>query len=124
MREKITEYWKPVSAAIAAADSRGDGYVSVPKMKSIIDNCVLPVSEDHFKRSVSMKLGTCMYQALVWSVILNLLHKEKVRAIQVSLKTVWRLSYNYKKNMVRNDYEQIYIVNTCSLEVYLLMICS
>ena len=41
-----------MSAAIAAADSRGDGYVSVPKMKSIIDNCVLPVSEDHFKRSV------------------------------------------------------------------------
>nr|XP_022292188.1 EF-hand calcium-binding domain-containing protein 6-like isoform X2 [Crassostrea virginica] len=53
LREKITEYWKPVSAAIAAADSRGDGYVSVPKMKSIIDNCVLPVSEDHFKSMVS-----------------------------------------------------------------------
>lgn len=53
LREKITEYWKPVSAAIMAADSKGDGYISIPKMKSIIDNCVLPVSEDHFKRSVS-----------------------------------------------------------------------
>lgn len=50
LREKITEYWKPVSAAIMAADSKGDGYISIPKMKSIIDNCVLPVSEDHFKR--------------------------------------------------------------------------
>lgn len=71
LREKITEYWKPVSAAIMAADSKGDGYISIPKMKSIIDNCVLPVSEDHFKRLASMGFAPVVSECSVQLIKTN-----------------------------------------------------
>ncbi|XP_070545178.1 EF-hand calcium-binding domain-containing protein 6-like isoform X2 [Ptychodera flava] len=53
LREKITEYWKSVSAAFVAVDPEKTGKISKVHLKRILDKHVLPVSEDHFKKMCS-----------------------------------------------------------------------
>lgn len=53
LKEKITEYWKNVSAALLDYDFKGDGYISPKNLKKVIDNFVLPVSDEHFQNMLS-----------------------------------------------------------------------
>lgn len=46
-------------------DFKGDGYIFIFKMKFIIDNCVLFVLEDYFKRLVSMGFVSGVFECLV-----------------------------------------------------------
>ncbi|XP_077999888.1 EF-hand calcium-binding domain-containing protein 6-like isoform X2 [Glandiceps talaboti] len=50
LREKITEYWKSVSAAFVAVDPEKTGKISKVHLKRILDKHVLPVSDDHFEK--------------------------------------------------------------------------
>lgn len=50
VREKIEEQWKPISKAIIAADPQGTGALSYRALKNILDQCVVPLSGDHFQK--------------------------------------------------------------------------
>ncbi|OWF48504.1 EF-hand calcium-binding domain-containing protein 6 [Mizuhopecten yessoensis] len=48
LREKITENWKSVSGAIVDFDHKDKGYITQQQMKKVIDDYVLPISDQHF----------------------------------------------------------------------------
>ncbi|XP_053398276.1 EF-hand calcium-binding domain-containing protein 6-like [Mercenaria mercenaria] len=49
LKEKITEYWRNVSAALLDYDYKGNGHISHKNLRKVIDNYVLPVSDEHFQ---------------------------------------------------------------------------
>ncbi|KAL4233424.1 EF-hand calcium-binding domain-containing protein 6 [Mactra antiquata] len=49
LKEKITEYWKNVSSALLDYDMKQNGFISHRNLKKVIDNYVLPVSDEHFQ---------------------------------------------------------------------------
>lgn len=53
LQEKITEYWKNVSSALLAYDYKGDNHVSHTNLKKVLDNYVLPVSNEHLQSMIN-----------------------------------------------------------------------
>ncbi|XP_006816237.1 EF-hand calcium-binding domain-containing protein 6-like [Saccoglossus kowalevskii] len=54
LRKKIAEYWKSVSAAFVVVDPEKTGRISKRHLKRILENHVLPVSDDHFEKMCSL----------------------------------------------------------------------
>ncbi|XP_052809717.1 EF-hand calcium-binding domain-containing protein 6-like isoform X2 [Mya arenaria] len=53
LKEKITEYWKNVSSALLDYDYKNDGHISHRNLKKVLDNYVLPVSDEHLQSMIS-----------------------------------------------------------------------
>jgi len=49
LKEKITEYWKNVSSALMDYDFKNNGHISHKNLKKVLDNYVLPVSDEHMQ---------------------------------------------------------------------------
>lgn len=68
LKEKITEYWKNVSSALLDYDYKNNSHISHRNLKKVLDNYVLPVSDEHmqkyvfasFLKSLSFKLCSCV----------------------------------------------------------------
>ncbi|KAH3735163.1 hypothetical protein DPMN_041624, partial [Dreissena polymorpha] len=52
LKEKITEYWKNVSSALLDYDFKHDSHISHKNLKKVLDNYVLPVSEEHLQSMI------------------------------------------------------------------------